>query len=292
MKSQNLAKIAFIGGSGLYEIEEVSDIKEIDILTPFGKPSDKITLCSIERQRCAFLPRHGKGHIYTPSELNQRANMFALKSIGVEQIVAFTACGSLKEELKPKDFVIPDQIFDRTKNRVNTFFSNGIVAHISFADPFCGDLRQVIYESAKELDITTHLGGVYVCIEGPQFSTKAESEENRRAGFSVVGMTAIPEAKLAREAEMCYANISMITDFDCWKAGEEVTNEGVLEYMKSNILNAKKLIKKIAPKLAERKISCSCREALKTSLMTAPSKMLASPNYKNLALLLDKYVKN
>jgi 5'-methylthioadenosine phosphorylase len=291
MDKNNLPKIAFIGGSGLYEIDGIKDIEELDIATPFGKPSDKITVGIIEGIPCAFLPRHSKNHIYSPSELNQRANMYALKSIGIEKIIAFTACGSLKEELKPKDFVIPDQTFDRTKDRINTFFSDGIIAHISMAYPFCNSLRNIVYESTKELKINTHFGGTYVCIEGPQFSTKAESEVNRKLGFSVVGMTAIPEAKLAREAEMCYANISMITDFDCWKEGEEVTNEGVLEYMTSNILNAKKLIKNILPKIAASKSECQCQEALKTALMTNKKAILESPNYKNLALLLDKYLK-
>jgi 5'-methylthioadenosine phosphorylase len=284
-------KIAFIGGSGLYEIDGIKNTAEMDIDTPFGKPSDKITIGEIDGALCAFLPRHARGHIWTPSELNQRANMFALKSLGVEQIIAFTACGSLKEELKPKDFVIPDQIFDRTKNRINTFFQNGIVAHISFAHPFCETLRTLVYKSAKEIGINAHLGGTYVCIEGPQFSTKAESIVNKQLGFSVVGMTAIPEAKLAREAEMCYANISMVTDFDCWKEGEEVTNDGVLEYMKSNIINAKKLIKNIAPKLAQNTKFCPCREALKTAIMTAPGKILSNSNYKDLALFLDRYLK-
>jgi 5'-methylthioadenosine phosphorylase len=283
------AKIAFIGGSGLYEIDGIENVAENDIDTPFGKPSDKIITGNLNGIPCAFLPRHGRGHIYLPSEINQRANMYALKSLGVEQIVAFTACGSLKEKMKPKDFVIPDQIFDRTKNRTNTFFGNGIVAHVGMARPFCDSIRDIIHQSVYELAIEHHFGGTYVCIEGPQFSTKAESEANRGLGFSVVGMTAVPEAKLAREAEMCYANVSLVTDFDVWKEGEEVTNDAVVAAMSSNISNAKRLIKNLAVKLSQRERKCPCCDALKTAVMTAPEKLLISSTYKNLALFLDKY---
>ncbi|MDR3113207.1 MAG: S-methyl-5'-thioadenosine phosphorylase [Endomicrobium sp.] len=285
----NSAKIAFIGGSGLYAIDGIENVAENDIDTPFGKPSDKIITGSINGVSCAFLPRHGRGHIYLPSEINQRANIYALKSLGVEQIVAFTACGSLKEKMKPKDFVIPDQIFDRTKNRINTFFGNGIAAHVGMARPFCDGIRDIIHQSVYELAIEHHFGGTYVCIEGPQFSTKSESEVNRGLGFSVVGMTAVPEAKLAREAEICYANVSLVTDFDVWKEGEEVTNDAVVAAMNANISNAKRVIRDLVLKLSKRERKCSCCNALETALMTAPEKLLISPNYKNLALFLDKY---
>ena len=215
--------------------------------------------------------------------------MYALKSIGVEQIVAFTACGSLKEKMKPKDFVIPDQIFDRTKNRPSTFFGNGIVAHVGMAHPFCDEIRELIHQSVYELGIEHHFGGTYVCIEGPQFSTKAESEAYRSRGFSIVGMTAVPEAKLAREAEMCYANISLVTDFDVWKEGEEVTNDAVVANVASNISNSRRVMRDLVSKLAKREAKCGCRSALKSAVMTAPEKLLISPYYKNLALLLDKY---
>lgn len=282
-------EIAFIGGSGLYEIDGIENVQEKEIDTPFGKPSDKIIIGEIEGVKCAFLPRHARGHLFLPSEINQRANMYALKSLGVKQIVAFTACGSLKEELKPKDFVIPDQIFDRTKNRPNTFFGDGIVAHISMANPFCQSLRRIIRNSVEKLEISHHDGGTYVCIDGPQFSTKAESEVNRKHGFSIVGMTAVPEAKLAREAEICYANISLVTDFDVWKEGEEVTNDAVVAAASSNIANSRKVIKELAKELSQRNIKCSCQEALKTAIMTAPEKVVSSDKYKKLALFLDKY---
>jgi len=286
------AEIAFIGGSGLYEIDGIDNIIEKEIDTPFGKPSDKIVIGDIEGVKCAFLPRHGKGHIFLPSEINQRANMWALKSVGVKRIVAFTACGSLKEELKPKEFVIPDQIFDRTKNRPNTFFGNGVVAHVGMAKPFCRCLRDLIHDSVAQLGIKHHFGGTYVCIDGPQFSTKAESEVNRKHGFSIVGMTAVPEAKLAREAEMCYANISLVTDYDVWKEGEEVTNDAVTATVAENIANSRKVIKDLALRISKKQeCACGCRNALKTSLMTDPKKFLGTPQYEKLSLLLDKYYK-
>ena len=288
-EKENLAKIAFIGGSGLYEIDDIENVIEKNIDTPFGKPSDKIVTGEINGVKCAFLPRHGRGHVLLPSEINQRANMYALKSIGVEQIVAFTACGSLKEKMKPKDFVIPDQIFDRTKNRPNTFFGEGIVAHVGMARPFCDEIRELIHQSVYELGIEHHFGGTYVCIDGPQFSTKSESEVNRQQGFSIVGMTAVPEAKLAREAEMCYANISLVTDFDVWKEGEEVTNNAVVAAVAANISNSRRVIKDLTAKLSQRQAKCLCRDSLKSAVMTAPEKLLISPTYKKLALFLDKY---
>lgn len=288
-EKESLAKIAFIGGSGLYEIDGIEDVIEKEIDTPFGKPSDKIVIGTISGIKCAFLPRHGKGHVLLPSEINQRANMYALKSVGVEQIVAFTACGSLKDKMKPKDFVIPDQIFDRTKNRPNTFFGEGIVAHVGMAMPFCNEIRDIIHQSVYELGIEHHFGGTYVCIDGPQFSTKAESEVNRQHGFSIVGMTAVPEAKLAREAEMCYANISLVTDFDVWKDGEEVTNDAVVATVAANVSNSRRVIKDLVTKLSQREAKCSCCNSLQAAIMTAPEKLLISPAYKKLALFLDKY---
>ncbi|MCA6071319.1 MAG: S-methyl-5'-thioadenosine phosphorylase [Endomicrobium sp.] len=287
----NPVKIAFIGGSGLYEIDGIENVVEKNIDTPFGKPSDKIITGTISDTSCAFLPRHGRGHVMNPSEINQRANMYALKSLGVEQIVSFTACGSLRENMKPKDFVIPDQVFDRTKNRPSTFFEKGIVAHVSMAYPFCEEIRKLIRKTIYELGIKHHFGGTYVCIEGPQFSTKAESEVNRNAGFSIVGMTLFPEAKLAREAEMCYANISIVTDFDVWKEGEEVTNNAVVATVAANVTNSKRVIKTLAGKLTERERHCFCDSSLKTALMTAPEKVVLSPYYKNISLFVDKYCK-
>ena len=287
----NQVKIAFIGGSGLYEIDGIENVVEKDIDTPFGKPSDKIITGTISDISCAFLPRHGRGHVMNPSEINQRANMYALKSLGVEQIVSFTACGSLRENMKPKDFVIPDQVFDRTKNRPSTFFEKGIVAHVSMAHPFCDEIRELIRKTIYELGIEHHFGGTYVCIEGPQFSTKAESEANRNLGFSVVGMTLFPEAKLAREAEMCYANISLVTDFDVWKEGDEVTNDAVVATVAANVTNSKRVIKTLVGKLTEREKHCFCSSSLKTALMTAHEKVVLSPYYKNISLFVDKYCK-
>ncbi|BAV58870.1 S-methyl-5'-thioadenosine phosphorylase [Endomicrobiia bacterium] len=289
--SDNPIKIAFIGGSGLYQIDGIENIVEKDIDTPFGRPSDKIITGVINRINCAFLPRHGRGHILNPSEINQRANIYALKSLGTEQIVSFTACGSLKEEIKPKDFVIPDQVFDRTKNRSLTFFEKGIVAHVSMAYPFCNEIRSLIRQTVYEIGIKYHFCGTYVCIEGPQFSTKAESQINRQSGFSVVGMTLFPEAKLAREAEICYANISLVTDFDVWKEREEVTNDAVVANVAANVANSRRVIKSLILKLSRREIKCSCGSSLKKSLMTSSDRVTVSPHYKNVSLLIDKYFK-
>ena len=285
-------KIAVIGGSGISEISGIENVKEFEIDTPFGKPSAPITIGTIDDVRVAFLPRHGKGHTILPSEINVRANIYALKSLGVEQIIALTAVGSLQDRIKPKDFVIPEQIFDRTKNRINTFFGNGIVAHISFADPFCNDLRDIVHKAVTELGIEHHFSNTtYVCIEGPQFSTRAESKVNRANGFSVVGMTAIPEAKLAREAEICYANVSLVTDYDVLKIGEEVDVEKVLEVMDANANTCKKLIKNLIPKMAKREIKCGCQHALKDAVQSAPETVTKAPAYKDLSLFLDKYFK-
>ncbi|MDR1784637.1 MAG: S-methyl-5'-thioadenosine phosphorylase [Endomicrobium sp.] len=290
--NKKFIEIAFIGGSGLYEIDALENIIEKDINTPFGKPSDKVITGTINGTKCAFLSRHARGHTVNPSEINQRANIYALKSLGVNQIVSFTASGSLKDEIKPKDFVIPDQIFDRTKNRPSTFFEKGIVAHVSMSQPFCERIRDLIHKSVHELGISHHHYGTYVCIEGPQFSTKAESEVNRQAGFSIVGMTLFPEAKLAREAEICYANISLITDYDVWKEGNEVTNNSVIKTVAMNIENSRKVIRNLIEKLSLREIKCTCKDSLKTSLMTSPDKVISSSYYKNISLLIDKYYKN
>ena len=285
-------KIAVIGGSGISEISGIENVKEFEIDTPFGKSSAPITIGTVDDVRVAFLPRHGKGHTILPSEINVRANIYALKSLGVEQIIALTAVGSLQDKIKPKDFVIPEQIFDKTKNRINTFFGNGIVAHVSFADPFCNDLRDIVHKAVTELGIEHHFSNTtYVCIEGPQFSTRAESKVNRANGFSVVGMTAIPEAKLAREAEICYANVSLVTDYDVLKIGEEVDVEKVLEVMDANANTCKKLIKNLIPKMAKRELKCSCQHALKDAVQSAPETVTKAPAYKNLSLLLDKYFK-
>lgn len=288
-KKKDLIKIAVIGGSGVYEIQGIENLKEIKIKTPFGNPSDAIITGELNGVKCAFLPRHGKGHSILPSELNARANIYALKSIGVEQIISVSACGSLREDVKPRDFLIPDQVFDRTKNRPSTFFGDGIVGHVGFADPFCNNMREIIHQAVKELGITHHYGGTYVCIEGPQFSTKAESEVNRKLGFSIVGMTALPEAKLAREAEICYATVALVTDYDVWKEGEEVSVETVVGNVNANAANSKKLIKYVLPRLVERYRDCSCTKALQHAVMTSKDK-INKKAYNKIKLFLGKYL--
>lgn len=281
-------KIAIIGGSGVYEIDGIKILKEMKIKTPFGLPSDKIRIGELEGVKVAFIPRHAVGHKIMPSEVNSRANIFALKKIGVEKIISISACGSLKEEIKPRDFVIPDQLFDRTKSRPSTFFGGGIVAHIGFAEPYCPQLRKILIETAKSLAIPVHAGGTYVCIEGPQFSTKAESKVYRSLGFSVIGMTNVPEAKLAREAEICFATVSLATDYDVWKEGEEVSAEKVMANMKVLTTNVKKLVKSVVMKLQGER-NCSCKDALKYAIMTSP-KVINPKTKKKLELLVEKYI--
>jgi len=292
MKKQKLPndiKIGIIGGSGVYNIEGIKDIKEYKINTPFGNPSDNIIVGELEGKRVAFLPRHGRGHFISPTEINVRANIYALKLLGVEFLFSISACGSLKEEIKPRDFVIPDQIYDRTKFRIPTFFRDGLVSHVSFAEPYCENLRKLIYECCKKLNLNTHFGGTYVCIEGPQFSTKAESKVYRQLGFDIIGMTAIPEAKLAREAEICYATIGIVTDYDVWKEGNEVTADEVLRNLNLNVENSKKLLKLVIKNLDITKRDCSCKDALKYAIFTQKEK-INKKTYQKLKLLIGKYI--
>jgi 5'-methylthioadenosine phosphorylase len=282
-------KIAFIGGSGFHEIDGLENIFEKNVDTPFGKPSDKITIGVLNGVRCAFLPRHGKNHSINPSEINHKANIYALKLLGVENIIAFTASGSLKENIKPKEFVIPDQFYDKTKCRLSTFFEKGVVAHVSMAKPFCNNLRDLIHKAAGNLAIEHHFGGTYLCIEGPQFSTKAESEIHKQLGFSVVSMTLCPEVKLAREAEICYAAACAVTDFDVWKDGADVSNEMVMTASIHNSTNIKKIIKNIILNISDKESVCHCSSALKDAMMNSRDYIKASPNYKNISLILDKY---
>ncbi|OGS35345.1 MAG: methylthioadenosine phosphorylase [Elusimicrobia bacterium RIFOXYC2_FULL_34_12] len=282
-------KIGIIGGSGVYEIEGAKYIKEIKLKTPFGEPSEAVKIIEINGIPVAFLPRHGIGHRYSPAELNYRANIYLLKKIGIEKILAISACGSLKEEIKPRDFVIPDQIYDRTKSRASTFFDRGVVVHVGFAEPYCNELRKVLYETTKSLDLPVHNGGTYVCIDGPQFSSKAESKVYRSLGFSIIGMTNLPEAKLAREAEMCYASIGLATDYDVWKEGEEVSVEKVIENMHILTANVKKVIKSVVTKIKD-STNCSCKDALKYAIITDP-KVISSTTKKRLEPLISKYIK-
>jgi 5'-methylthioadenosine phosphorylase len=243
--------IGIIGGSGLYDIEGLSAREEITVNTPFGAPSDNIITGVLSGRRVYFLPRHGKGHRILPTELNHRANIYALRSVGVRFIIAVTAVGSLKEEYKPRDIVLPDQFFDRTSRREHhTFFGRGIVAHVSFAEPISADLRRVLAEESRKAGCTVHDGGTYVCMDGPAFSTRAESNANRQLGFDVIGMTNLPEAKLAREAEIALATLAMVTDYDCWKTDEEpVTLDGVIAHLMANSAKSKEIIAGVIPRI-------------------------------------------
>lgn len=281
-------KIGIIGGSGIYDIEGVENVETVEVETPFGLPSDKIIVGTLEGVNFAFLPRHGRGHKISPTELNFRANIYAFKKLGVEKVLSISAVGSLKEELRPRDFVIPDQLFDRTKNRLSTFFGDGIVAHVGFAEPFCPEFSKIAYEIAEKIGITVHKGGTYICMEGPQFSTKAESNVYRQLGFSIIGMTALPEAKLAREAEMCYVTIALVTDYDCWKDDEEVSVEKILANLSANSENAKKFIKTILPKLSGSS-GCACSSALAMSIVT-PVDVVPKETLKKVELLVKKYI--
>jgi len=286
-----MAKIGIIGGSGLYEIEGIKNIKRLSINTPFGKASDEYVLGELEGQEIVFLPRHGKGHRISPSEINFRANIFGMKKLGVERIISVTACGSLKEELKPLDFVIPDQFVDRTNQARNTtFFSSGIVAHISFAQPICKDLAGVLYESAKKLGISAHKNGTYLNMEGPAFSTKAESELYRKWNMDIIGMTNLQEARLAREAEICYAALAAVTDYDCWHESEsEVSVDMIIQNLTMNIENAKKIIKLAISKIPEQR-QCQCRDALKFAIIT-DKKLIPKKIKKDLKIIIGKYVR-
>jgi len=284
------AKIGVIGGTGLYDIEGMTDIEEVEIDTPFGKPSNKLIVGRLEGVGIAFLPRHGWGHRIMPTELPVRANIYALKSLGVEHIIAVCSAGSFKKDIKPGELLIPDQIIDRTRLRVNSFFGEGIVAHIPFADPFCADLSQLIYQAAQEVGAKVHLGGTYVCMEGPAFSTRAESRLYRSWGADIIGMTALPEAKLAREAEICYAVIGCVTDYDSWlERSEPVTIEVILNTMSKNVENTKRIIKLAVGRIPKKR-DCECAHALATAIVTVPEAIPPEVK-KKLALIIGKYVK-
>ena len=284
------ARVAVIGGSGLYEMEGLSDIQEWKTKTPFGEPSDAITIGTLEGARVAFLPRHGRGHRISPTELPARANIYALKSLGVEWIISISSAGSLKEEVRPLDLVIPDQIIDRTKSRVNSFFGGGIVAHVGFADPFCPVLSSLLCQAAREAGARVHDHGTYVVMEGPLFSTKAESALYRSWGASVIGMTALPEAKLAREAEICYATVACATDYDCWhESHEHVTIDMVISNLQRNVETAKNIVRSVVTRIPEKR-DCVCATALQNAIITAPELMPAKRK-KELALLIDKYIR-
>lgn len=261
------ATMAVIGGSGFYEIDGLADVQRIEIDTPFGAPSDAIVLGSLGTTGMAFLPRHGVGHRILPSEIPQRANIWALASLGVEQVVSVSAVGSLREEIAPMDMVVPDQLIDRTHGRASTFFGRGIVGHIAFDHPFCDGMSAVVANASRDAGVTTHRGGTCVVMEGPAFSTRAESELHRSWGASIIGMTALPEAKLAREAGMCYATLACVTDYDTWHADHDsVTVEMIVRNLQRNVGNAKRIVADVAAALPPR--TCACKDALMTAIIT------------------------
>jgi 5'-methylthioadenosine phosphorylase len=283
------AEIGIIGGSGLYDIDGLRDVKRVTVRTPFGAPSDAVVLGELDGVRIAFLSRHGRGHRMGPGEINYRANIFALKSLGVRRVISISAVGSMKESIKPGDIVLPDQFIDLTKRRASTFFEGGIVAHVGFAEPVCTDLSASLFEGARSIGALVHRGGVYICIEGPQFSTKGESRLYRQWGVSVIGMTNMPEAKLAREAELCYATVALATDYDCWHETEEpVTVEAILSTLRHNVALAKQLLRVSVGPVAAVK-TCGCQRALQNAVVTAPDRMPAALRRK-LGLLLDRAI--
>jgi len=283
------AEIGIIGGSGLYHMEGVADIEEVELETPFGEPSDAYITGTLAGRGVAFLPRHGRGHRIMPSELNFRANIYGLKKLGVKWIISVSAVGSLREDIEPRHIVLPHQFFDRTKFRQDTFFGDGVVGHISFADPVCQGLGKIIAECGKEAGGVVHRGGTYVNMEGPAFSTRAESNFFRQCGFDVIGMTNLAEAKLAREAEICYATMAMVTDYDVWHEEEEdVSVETIIEILNENAALAKQIIKLAIGKIPAEQ-DCECGRALATAIITERS-MIPEETKKKLELIIGKYM--
>jgi 5'-methylthioadenosine phosphorylase len=283
------AEIGIIGGSGLYSMPGLTKIKEIRLKTPFGAPSDAYICGILEGRKVTFLARHARGHRILPTELNFRANIHGFKQLGVERIVSISAVGSLKEEHKPLDFVIPAQFFDRTRHRIDTFFGNGVVAHIAFADPVCAELSRVVTSACKKAGVTGKPGGTYLCMEGPQFSTKAESNVYRGLGMDVIGMTNLQEAKLAREAELCYVTVAMVTDYDCWHPHHDsVTVDQIVAVLGKNAENATKVVRETVAAMPTRR-SCKCGSALAHAILT-DRKMIPAATKKKLKLILGKYV--
>ncbi len=289
-RSSPQASIGIIGGSGLYQMEGLENLQEASIETPFGRPSDTIVIGNLEGKAVAFLPRHGRGHRISPTELPVRANIYALKSLGVEWIVSVSAVGSLKEELRPLDMVVPDQLIDRTKSRANTFFGDGLVAHVGFADPFCPVLSDILYKNASQESPRVHKGGTYIVMEGPLFSTRAESRLYRSWGADIIGMTALPEAKLAREAEICYATLACVTDYDCWRESEDpVSVEAVVGNLLQNVATSKSVLRRVIASIPGQR-KCACVNALRNAIITTPDKISAQRR-RELALLIGKYIK-
>jgi 5'-methylthioadenosine phosphorylase len=287
------AKIGIIGGSGLYQMPELKDVEEVEVETPFGKPSDAFITGTLEGVRVAFLPRHGRGHKILPTELPFRANVYAMKLLGVERILSASAVGSLQERYEPLHMVIPDQFFDRTRARAreSTFFGEGIVAHVTFAHPVCGELGDVLEASCGSADVVAHRGGTYLCMEGPAFSTKAESNVYRQWGMDVIGMTNLQEAKLAREAEICYSTLALVTDYDCWHEGHDAVSVGqVVEYLNKNVRNAQIIMREAVRRLAGKPRGCGCGSALRNAIFTAPD-LWPEATTRKLDAIIKKYRK-
>jgi 5'-methylthioadenosine phosphorylase len=287
------AAIGIIGGSGLYKMEALKDVEEVQVDTPFGKPSDALILGSLDGTRVAFLARHGRNHTLLPTELPFRANIYAMKSLGVKYLISASAVGSLKQEAKPLDMVVPDQFIDRTRNRISTFFGEGIVAHIAFGDPVCSKLAGILADAVESLnltDVTLHRGGTYVCMEGPAFSTKAESNLYRSWGATIIGMTNLPEAKLAREAEIAYATLALVTDYDCWHPDHDsVTVDMVIANLQRNAVNAQKVIQETVRRLTASPPKSDAHDALKYAILTPLDKVPQAAK-ERLGLLLQKYL--
>jgi 5'-methylthioadenosine phosphorylase len=288
-RANTQAEIGIIGGSGLYSMNGLTKTKEVQVKTPFGEPSDRVVLGMLEGKRVAFLARHGRGHRILPGEINFRANVYAMKLLGVERIVSVSAVGSLMEDLQPGEFLVPDQFVDRTKNRVSTFFGEGLVAHVGFDKPTCGQVSGVLADASVHCGVMVHRRGTYVCIEGPQFSTLAEANMHRQLRFEVVGMTNVTEAKLAREAEICYATIAMITDFDCWHPEHaSVTASEIIATLVGNAENAQRVLREAVRAMPEER-NCKCGSALKHALVT-DMKLVPKATRKKLDAIIAKYI--
>jgi 5'-methylthioadenosine phosphorylase len=291
MSSLPRVQVGIIGGSGLYQMPELTDVEEVKVDTPFGDPSDAFIVGTLEGQRVAFLPRHSRGHRLTPTEVPFRANIYGMKLLGVERILSASAVGSLQEKYAPLDMVIPDQFFDRTRGRVreSTFFGEGIVAHVSFAHPVCGALGDVLEGACGMADVKVHRGGTYLCMEGPAFSTVAESNVYRSWGMDIIGMTNLQEAKLAREAEICYATLALVTDYDCWHPGHDaVTIDTVVEYLNKNVRNAQIILRETLKRLKSGERDCKCGSALQHAIFTAPN-FWPEATTKKLEAIIQKY---
>ena len=288
-KKKETVRIGIIGGSGLYQMAGLTDTRELRIKTPFGDPSDALVVGTLEGRRVAFLSRHGRGHLYSPSEINYRANICAMKMLGVEQIVSVSAVGSLREDLPPMDFLIPDQFFDRTRGRRATFFGEGIVAHIAFDKPTCRRLSKILADACERTGVKAHDGGTYVCMEGPAFSTLAESHTYRQLRFDVIGMTNLTEAKLAREAELCYATFAMITDYDCWHPEHDsVTVDMIIGYLNKNAENVQRAIREVVRTLGDER-ACKCGSAVAHAILTDRKRIPAAAR-RRLAPIVGKYI--